>query len=171
MQIQVQNANFSSSPCFTSEQQRLNSFSALQFVEIEDQVAYIISESQPSVENQDKLWIQVDAFGNPIGHFIYSSQYAQWVWPHPVAANDLRLQLYTGDPADVDDLDGGDSLAVTATTGPFWAIETDFTNLIPIGAGTVPVGTDAGKFATGSAYPFVRGIYFLSRTARQFLTP
>lgn len=169
MQIQVQNAEFSSAPCFQSEQQRLNAFSVLQYIEIDDTLAYVISDSQPSVEDQDKLWIQTDGFGNPIAQFIYSSQYAQWVWPHPVAPNDSRLQLYTGAAGDVDDLDGGDNLAVTATTGPFWEIDTDFTNLIPIGAGTVPVETDAGKFTTGSAYPYVRGVYFLRRTARQFM--
>lgn len=172
MELQVQNSEFASAPCYQSEQQRLNGFSTQQFVTLPDELAsLIISADQPTVEQQDAYWVQVDEFHNPIATWIFSSQFAAWVWPHPVLPNDPRLVLYTGNAGDVDTLDGGNSNAVTAVDGPFWEIETDFTNLIPIGAGTVPVETNAFEFATGTAYPQVRGIYFLRRTQRIFLTP
>lgn len=172
MELQVENNEFPSAPCYSSEQARLNGFSAQQFVTLPDELGLlIISPDQPTVEQQDALWLQTDAFNNPIQYFLFSSQYAAWVWLHPVPANDERLVLFAGDTGDVDTLDGGDALAVTATTGPFWEIETAFTDLLPIGAGTVAEGANAFKFATGTDYPQVRGIYFLRRTARQFITP
>ena len=150
----------------------MNAFSALQFIELPEGFSnLVISDTQPSVEQQDSLWLQTDEFTNPIRFFRFSSQYAQWVWPHPTPANDERLVLFAGDAGDVDALDGGNSNAVTATDGPLWEIETAFTNMLPVGAGTTPVGVDEYKFDTGSVYPKVRGVYFLRRTARQFLTP
>lgn len=172
MELQVQNSEFSSAPCFQSEQQRLNAFSTQQFVELPDELSsLIISPDQPSVEQQDALWLQTDATNNPIQYFLFSSQYAAWVWPHSIPPEDPRLFLYAGDAGDVDDLDGGNSNAVTDTDGPFWIIESAFTDLLPVGAGTVPEGTNAFKFATGTDYPQVRGIYFIKRTARIYHTP
>lgn len=171
MQLQVENSEFSSTPCFTSEQARLNAFSTQQFVELDDELfGLIVSPNQPSVEDQDKLWLQTDAFNNPIQYFLFSSQYAAWLWPHPVPPLDERLVLYVGVAGDVDELDGGDNLAVTETTGPFWQISADWTNKVPIGAGTVPVDTDALEFEGSSpTYPAVRGVYVLTRTARKFI--
>lgn len=171
MQVQVQNAEFSAAPCFASEQARLNAFSALQYVELDDELfGLIVSPDQPSVEDQDKLWLQTDAFNNPIQFFLFSSQYAAWLWPHPTPPSDPRLILYTGAAGDVDTLDGGDALAVTETTGPFWEIETEFTDRLPIGAGTVPVNTNSQEFDDDTPnYPEVRGVYFLSRTARKYI--
>ncbi len=170
MQLQVENSTFSSAPCYASEQARLNGFSAQQFVTLPDGLTnLVISEDQPSVEFQEALWLQTDEFNNPVQYWLFSAQYAAWLWPHPVPVNDERLVLYKGDAADVPTLDGGDALAITETTGSFWEIDTDFTNLIPIGAGTVPVETNAFEFATGTAYPQVRGVYMLQRTARKYL--
>ena len=172
MELQVQNSQFSSAPCYLSEQQRLNGFSTQQFVVLPDELAsLIISAAQPTVEQQGALWLQTDANTNPVQLFRFSSQYAAWVWPHPVPANDERLVIFSGDSGDVDAIDGGNANAVTATDGPFWEIETEFTNMLPVGAGTTPVGVDEFKFATGTVYPKVRGVYFLRRTARIYLTP
>lgn len=169
MEIQVENSNFSSAPCFQTEQQRLNAFAALMFVTLPDGFSnLIISANQPTVEQQQSLWLQTDGFRNPIGFFTFSSQYAAWVFPHEIPANDPRRFLYAGAAADIDTLDGGNVNAVTDIDGPFWEIDTEFTDLIPIGAGTVPEGDNAFKFATGVAYPQVRGIYVIKRTARQF---
>lgn len=171
MELQVENSNFASAPCYASEQERLNGFSAQQFVTIPDGFSsLVIGPDTPTVEQQDALWLQTDENNNPIQYYLFSSQYAAWLWPHPVPPSDPRLVLYTGDSGDVDTLDGGDALAVTETTGSFWAIDTDFTDKIPIGAGgTVPVETDDTVFATGSAYPAVRGVFLLRRTARKYM--
>lgn len=157
--------------CFRNEQQRLNSFAAVSYVQIPANLnGVIVSASQPTVEQQNLMWIQVDSFNNAIHQFIFSSQYAAWVWPHPVAPLDGRLVLFDGAAGDVPLLDGGDAGAITATTGAFWKIDVNFTDRIPIGAGTLPDGANSTYFAAGAAYPAMRGVFFVRRTARQFFT-
>lgn len=164
--------------CFTNEQKRLNAFSSVQYVEFPSNFSrVIVSPSQPTVEEQDALWVQTDGFNTPIQQFLFSSQYGQWIWPHQWPTGDPRLVLFAGAAADVDLLDGGDAGLPSATTGPFWEISTEFTDKLPIGAGaTVPEGADSLQFDAGTpAYPALRGVYFIKRTsgvnARQFLTP
>lgn len=171
MELQVENSNFASAPCYASEQERLNGFSAQQFVTIPDGFSsLVIGPDTPTVEQQDALWLQTDENNNPIQYYLFSSQYAAWLWPHPVPPSDPRLVLYTGDSGDVDTLDGGDALAVTETTGPFWEISADWTDKLPIGAGTTPVNSDSLEFDDDTPnYPAVRGVYFLTRTARKYL--
>lgn len=159
--------------CFRTEQARLNAYTAMQFVTFPSNFSrVIVSPSQPTVEEQSALWIQSDAFNNAVQQFLFSSQYGQWLWPHIWPANDPRLVLFTGTLGEMVLLDGGDAGAITATTGSFWSVDADFTDKLPIGAGTVPEGVDALKFDIGTpAYPAVRGAYFIRRTARVYLTP
>lgn len=160
--------------CFRNEQARLNAFTSVQYVQIPSGFAgVLVTPNQPTVEQQGFLWVQVDSFNNPIQQFTFSSQYAQWVWPHPWPAGDTRMVLFAGDAADVALLDGGDAGAITATTGSFWEINAQFTDKLPIGAGaTVPEGQDSIEFDVGTpAYPALRGVYFIQRSQRQFYTP
>jgi hypothetical protein len=158
--------------CFTNEQQRLNAFASTSYVELPANYSTVIaSPNQPTVEQQNMVWFKVDSFNNVIGQFIFSSQYAKWVYPHYIVANDPRLVLFPGALSDISLLDGGDAGAITATTGSFWTIDNNWTDKLPIGAGTVPDGIDAQKFATGSAYPSLRGVFFIRRTNRIYQTP
>lgn len=173
LQLPVRNGSLLPGLCFKTEQARLNAFSSVQYVEFPANFSrVIISPNQPTVEEQSALWIQTDAFGNPINQFLFSSQFGGWVWFHMWPANDARMVLFTGDSGDVALLDGGDAGAITATTGAFWRIDSDFTDKLPIGGGaTVPEGADANKFSAGSAYPALRGCYFIRRTARIYYVP
>lgn len=172
VQLPVRNGSILPGTCFLSEQQRLNAFSSLQYVEIPANLAaVIVGPNEPTVEEQGFLWVRSDAFNNPVQQFLFSSQFALWVWPHPIAASDPRLQLYEGAAGDVWQLDGGDNGVISATTGAFWEIATEWTDKLPIGAGTVPVNDEALEFDdTAPDYPAVRGVYFVRRTIRQFIT-
>lgn len=173
IQFQVRNGDLLPGICFKTEQQRLNAFSSVQYIELPAGFsAVVIASSEPTVEQQSALWVQIDSFNNPVAQFVFSSQYGIWVWPHPWAPLDPRLVLFAGDAGDVPLLDGGNTNAVTDIDGPFWEINTQFTDRLPIGAGTVPEGVNQITFDIGTpAYPALRGVYFIGRTARKFLVP
>lgn len=172
LQLPVRNGSLLPGICFRNEQSRLNAFSSVSWVEIPSGFAgVLVQPSNPTVEQQSFLWVQTDSFGNAIQQFTFSSQYGGWVWPHPWPANDQRRVLFVGDLADIALIDGGDAAAITATTGSFWSLDNDFTDKIPTGAGTVPEGIDAAKFYPGTAYPPLRGVYIIGRSARQYFVP
>ena len=105
----------------------------------------IISESSPSATDRDKFWIKLNGSGFPTGHFKF--QNGLWVWPHQVPANDKRVYLFIGSSAEVNTLDGGNTNPVADADGPFWQIDTDFQDRIPMGVGpslALSVGTNYG---------------------------
>jgi len=78
---------------------------------------------------------------------------------------------YVGDLANVDTLDGGESGTVSATTGPFWELDTDFAGKSIIGVdGTyTPVGTDFQIFDDATpGDPKFRSGYWLKPTGRLY---
>lgn len=159
--------------CPTSEQERFNAYLAAMFGILEAGAKFVVlSPTQPTVEQQDWLWVQTDDNNQAIQLWTWSTLYGLWLWPHSVPPNDSRLMLWAGDTADIDFIDGGDSTSpVNDIQGPFWEIDTDWTDKLFIGAGAIAAeGVDANVFDTSSPdYPSVRGVYVLKRTARKFL--
>lgn len=93
----------------------------------------------PSVDDQDKPWLQLEVDGTPLGWYIYRN--GEWVraQKHPFSPG--FVQYYYGDSADILTLDGG-------TTGnPFWR-PCDGTNGMPDLRGRFLVGTGAGAGLT-----------------------
>lgn len=172
LSLPVRNGSLLPGICFRTEQARLNAFNSVSYVEIPSGFAgVLVQPSTPTVEQQSYLWVQTDSFNNPIRQFLFSSQYGGWVWRHYWDADDPRMVLYTGPLGDIALLDGGDAGAITATTGSFWEISNEFTDRIPVGAGTLPDGVDQATFYPGTAYPPLRGVIFIRRSSRQFHTP
>ena len=134
-----------SSTCYPASAQTLyNEMFAKGFVTL-DIEGVIISESSPSATNRDKLWIKINGSGFPTGHFKF--QNGLWVWPHHVPLNDKRVYLFIGSSAEVNTLDDGNTNPVADADGPFWQIDTDFEDRIPIGVGSslaTSVGTNYG---------------------------
>lgn len=109
-------------------------------------VKYIISDTAPTADDQDKLWIKTSS-GGPVRPFIFYN--GAWSWPHPVPNDPTRIQIYKGTAASIDTLDGGVAGAVGAASGPFWEIDTDLSAKFPVGVGTLASGTAIAEGGTG----------------------
>ena len=84
----------------------------------EGSLKYIIGNTAPGADDQDKLWIQTTAGGDPIRQWVFND--GAWVWPHPIAPNDGRIMLFNGASSDVATLDGGVAGTAYEKSGPFW---------------------------------------------------
>jgi len=115
----------------------------------EGSLKYIISNTAPGADDQDKLWIQTTAGGDPIRQWIFND--GAWIWPHPVPPNDGRIMLFNGSSSDVATLDGGVAGTAYDRSGPFWEIVGDLAGRFPIGAGTLDDGTVVTNTTTGGA--------------------
>lgn len=103
-----------------------------------------VSNVEPPVNYRDRVWFNTDSTQSY--YFISGAWQRKFQWP----ANDKRAIFYTGDPADVDSLDGGSAGAVGPSTGPLWEIYTDLAGKVPVGAGTLqPSGTVVAWSDTG----------------------
>lgn len=102
--------------------------------------------STPAPADQDKPWIRTDAAGRIDRVYNYSG--GSWIARHPVAAG--AIIMWEGDITAVDTFDGGETAAVTATTGPMWERVTQLNAKFPIGVGTLPdTGTVLAVGSTG----------------------
>lgn len=95
-----------------------------------------IGSTVPSVENQDKPWLELDASScRPIRIWYWSGDSA-WISLHPDFTG--KVIMYEGLEADVPTLDGGEAGAVTAISGPMWEIVTEMAAKFPVGPGNLP---------------------------------
>lgn len=115
---------------------------------LDGSLKYIISETAPGADDRDKLWIKTSS-GAPVRQYVYYN--GAWVWPHHIPAGDTKLQIYKGSAASVATLDGGTAGAVRSSSGPFWEIDTDLSGKFPLGAGTLPSGTEVDSGTTGGS--------------------
>ena len=99
-------------------------------------VGVIASQTTPSASNRDKLWLKLDGSDRPTRLYYYAS--GAWLSPHPVPYSGNERRLYVGSAASLITYDEGTNTAVSATSGPFWEIDTDFEARSPIGVGTLP---------------------------------
>lgn len=155
--------------CPQSEQQRFNTYiSHLSGILPGTFSTFVVSASQPSVDQQSYPWIKVNADGSIVG--IYTFANGAWVRPHPIppGPNGARM-LWADTLGNLATFEGGDAGAITSTTGAFWELDSDWTDKLPRGAGTVAVNTNANELSSGvSATDQVRGVYFVKRTARVY---
>lgn len=112
-----------------------------------DLTGVIISSTTPVATDRDKLWIKLDGGNNPVRQFVFNG--GDWLWPHEIPLNDARRTIYTGTLASIDTLDGGVAGAISSTSGPFWAQDTDFDARFPFGIGTTAGGTVITEGGTG----------------------
>jgi len=125
--------------------------------------------TEPTADQRSSPLLPKDANGNPLypGYFSYSTTYAKWVMLHPDFAG--KVVLWEGDATVINALDGGETAALTATTGPFWEIVTAFVDKVPVGAGAVAaINVNASVVTAGAGNPQVRGVHFIRRTARLY---
>lgn len=101
--------------------------------------------STPAPADQNKPWLRLDAAGRIDKVYNYSG--GAWIAKHPVAPG--LIQLWQGDISTINTFDGGETAAVSATTGPMWAHVTELQAKFPIGVGTLPGGTILAVGSTG----------------------
>lgn len=109
-------------------------------VPIDGSLKYVISDTVPSSEDRDKLWVKTSG-GAPIGIYIYFD--GQWVWPNTADPSGADRRVWTGSLTALETYDGGQAGAVGPMSGPMWEQDTDFAARTILGAGTLPVSSTA----------------------------
>lgn len=157
--LPVTAATLPAGSCPTTLQDMLNLFSQFQSVTFPDTFkGVIVSATKPGVSDQDKLWQQTDANGNPTR--IYSYAGGLWLSRHPMPPGSIIL--WTGALPDFTSFDGGSTGALGVASGPMWYQATlDGTApspwgtgvliaaQFPIAAGTLPSTAVVAVGATG----------------------
>ncbi len=157
--------------CPSSQQQFANDVAtALEVFLPAEFVFGILSPTQPTVEQRDRVWLKQDpSTGLITGIYTWLTVIGQWGrlhWQSGVVPVYER-RLYVGTEASVESYDGGSSGTVSLSTGPYWTVDHDLDNRVPIGAATVPVGTSANtQLGADGAKTEVWGMFFLKPTGR-----
>ncbi len=90
--------NLGPSPCYTSEQQRYNAFTAAtQYSLPINFTTVIVSTTAPGPDDRDKVWIRVDGAGRILGTFLFSNGQWQTIFPSSPIVNPGEIREY--DPA------------------------------------------------------------------------
>lgn len=98
-----------------------------------------VGSSTPSAADRSKPWIRTNSDGSDDGVWSYYAGY--WVQKHPDFVGKIVFAPVGTAAADIDALDGGETAAITAITGPFWEIVTELSAKSIIGPGTLASGT------------------------------
>lgn len=174
LQIPIEFTPLDSGTCFQTDAERLEGFSAKQFVTIPGQyVSVVISETTPAALDRDKLWAKIDSNNQLQYTFTWSLAFNLWVALHEVPAVGSERRLWVGTTVDLQTYDGGSVAAVTDVTGPFWEVDTDFADksVIGVGGAHTPVATDFQIFDDATpGDPKFRTVYIIKRTARTYRT-
>lgn len=106
-----------------------------------------ISATEPGPALRAYPWQKLDADGTPRERYIYAN--GAWLSLHPDPPG--AVWMYEGSEISLETWDGGESGAVSATTGPFWEVVTQMAAKFPIGPGTlesttvVAIGGEGGS--------------------------
>lgn len=132
--------------------------------------------NEPSIEDRNRPWIKTDSTtGIVVGEYGWAPLFGVWAkqhWPNNTPPTDER-RVFVGDASDVETFDGGSPGTVSATTGPFWVLDSDFSDkgIIGVGGTHTPVATDFQVFeATTADDPKLRTVNFLKPTGRLYDT-
>lgn len=98
---------------------------------------FVISQTAPAPEDQDKVLVLVDS-ANAIKR-IYTYSGGTWVSPNPEAPGAPVRRIFRGSLDDLKLYDGGDTSAPGLASGPMWEEDTDFIYRFPLHAGPTQV--------------------------------
>ena len=134
------------------------------------------------MNDRDKPWLKLDAItGTIVGIFSWSPTYGQWLSNHWLYAGQTpplnERRMFVGTLTDLETYENGEGGTVSATTGPFWALDSAFNGMMPYGAfagsmTTTPIITPLVTSVfdtTGAATdPEAIGVYFIKPSGRIF---
>lgn len=125
--------------CYTSEQERLVGFAEnLQAILESGQTYYNYGDTVPLPEFQDFPWIRTQDM------LIYTYS-GNWITPRPIIDQDSNTRrIYAGSLAALVNYDGGNALAPSDRSGPFWEEDVPFIGRSPMHPGLIP-GSDPAK--------------------------
>lgn len=133
--------------------------------------------NQPASNLRDRPWMVTDAETQApvagMGMATWSPTYGKWVVPHQIPASSSVRMDWTASLSVLETFDGGSPGTVSPTTGPFWEVDTDWADKVPIGVGAViaAVSTNQDVFDDAApGTPQLRAVYKIKRTARIFRT-
>lgn len=113
----------------------------------------IISDSPPS--DHTKLWFKTSA-GAPFTYpsiplYFWHLSLAAWVAAHYRQPGQHTWEEFAA-AGDIDAYDGGAAGAVTATSGPFWAIDTAYDGRSPMSPGVIAASNPAKTLGYGEDF-------------------
>jgi len=148
-QIVFQSSSLPEGQCFSNDQLRFNAFAAALRGYLPGAYnSFVIGNTAPAVEDQERPWIRLTADGFLDRMYYFSD--GLWLAPHPIPASSLVRVLWAGTTSELQTYDGGEAGAISATTGPFWEVSTAFSGRVPLGVGTLPIsGTPIAVNTTG----------------------
>jgi len=132
----------------------------------------IKSPNQPTVEQRGYTWNKIDAStGQSVGYFEWNIVVGQWTrnhWNGGVIPT-LERRIFVGTLLQLETYDGGESGTVSQSTGPFWERDTAFSDMWPLGVGSLiaaPLTTLQVFDDATPGDPKAIGVYFIKPTAR-----
>lgn len=113
----------------------------------------VISDTAPT--DHSKAWFKTSA-GLPFAWpsppiYVWSGAYGCWVAANPSAPSTHRWEEFTG-AGDITTYEGGAVGAVTAITGPFWEIDTNYDGRSPMSPGVISGADPAKTLGYGESY-------------------
>lgn len=142
-------ANFPEGYCWPADPQTYGDdlIALLTSVLAGESVGIIMGKDLPAPEDQDKVWVRLDATGYLEGIYTFKGV---WHRPHPVPPSSYQRIIWTGSKEDLWAFDGGSGenpASVTpggsdGTVGAMWEVDASFEFRIPMGAGTNPTTYD-----------------------------
>lgn len=126
-------------------------------VMLPDGFKWNIGNTVPAPEDRIWPWLRLDGDGRPDGVYYYVG--GSWLSKHESAPG--TVIMWEGLEANIDAFDGGETAAITPTTGPFWEKVDEMDGRIPVGPGEL----DAGPPAINVAINEDKGAYEVQLTS------
>lgn len=123
--------------CWTTPQQYAIDLAAVLEGNFVYSTLFSYGNATPPVTLQSRPWRRLNSDGTPDDWYDFVS--GNWLAKHPMPTG--AVIMYEGTEASIATFDGGESAAITPTTGPFWEKVSQMDGRSPIGPGTLAGGT------------------------------
>lgn len=151
--VQVVTGTLPEDFCFETWQQTYNDFMSItQWFLSGSYNSFNYGNTVPATEDRVKPWLRLNADSTFDRWYVWSTAYGMWLAPHPIAAGDDEVRIWSGTAANIDFKDGGNANAVSDTDGPFWREANAYDARTIVGVGTLPdSGTVVAVNGTGGS--------------------
>jgi len=155
--------------CYPNEQSRANGFAqALQVLFPLAASTFNYGISTPNVDQQSLPWYRLNSDGTPDNWYVYINGF--WIRPHTVPAGSPISYFFEGSLSNLATYDGGEgnyvtnadgtitpTIAISATTGPMWQVDTNLQGRFPLGVSNTSVAAQQKDAYGNIINNFVQG--------------